>query len=285
MKRYDKMIRYILFGSLIICLGACKTVQIYSDEDGPIWKASYSNEIPDDTKDTIKIVSFNIEYAIEINQAITELQTIEALKNADIILLQEMDTTSSRHIAKALQYNFVYIPAASDDDGLQMTGNSILSKWPLENEQKIILPHLQNLNGRQRIAIAATVSINKRPLHIYNVHLETFVMKRKKRKEQLAEVVNLAIQNDAAHPVLIAGDFNSLFQKDINEFVSLLHGHHFDWHSEDLGYTAKAFYNIIKPQLDHFFSKGLILVDSGKVVSSTASDHLPIWAEFVFTEQ
>jgi len=285
MNRYDKVIRYIFFGSLIICLSACKTVQIFPDPEGPVWKTSYVNEISDDPKDTIKIVSFNIEYAIEINQAITELQTIEALKNADVILLQEMDTTSSRHIAEALQYNFVYIPTASDDDGLKMTGNSILSKWPIKNEQKIILPHLQNLNGRQRIAIAATVSINQKPLHIYNVHLETFVMKRKKRIEQLEKVIHIAKQNDAVQSVLIAGDFNSLFQKDINKFVSLLKEHKYDWHSQGLGYTAKAFNNIIKPQLDHFFSRGLTLVDSGKVVSSTASDHLPIWAEFIFTEQ
>lgn len=285
MNRYDKVIRYILFGCLIICLAACKTVQIFPDKDGPIWKASYADEIPNDSNDTIKIVSFNIEYAIEIDQAILELQSIPKLNNADIILLQEMDTLSSKQIAKALQYNYIYIPAASDDDGLKMTGNSILSKWPIENERKIILPHLQNLNGRQRIAIAATISINQRPLHIYNVHLETFVMKRKKRTEQLDKVISVAVQNEAAHSVLIGGDFNSIFQKDIDEFVDLLKEHQFDWHSEGLGYTAKAVCNLIKPQLDHFFSKGLILLDSGKIVSSTASDHLPIWAEFVFTEQ
>ena len=48
--------------------------------------------------------------------------------------------------------------------------------------------------------------------------------------------------------------------------------------SEGIGYTAQEGpFGVIELELDHIFTKGMTVIDAGKVEATVASDHLPIW--------
>ena len=77
---------------------------------------------------------------------------------------------------------------------------------------------------------------------------------------------------------LIGGDFNTLFAKDAQLAVKKFSDRGFDWATESVGSTAKAFFGLIKPSHDYFFSRGLKLLRACKMESSKASDHTPVMA-------
>lgn len=259
---------------------SCKTVTIFPDENGPVWKGEAAEQVLN--RDTsIKIVSYNIEYAIKIEEAIEELQSFADLKGADIILLQEMDTTGTRKIAETLDYNYVYYPAAYNK-GNKLYGNAILSKWPIREEEKIILPHLQPLNKRQRIAMAATILFPDRKLRIYNTHQETFILKRSKRIEQAQLVANKVAALTGFDYIIVGGDFNTINRKNVRKMVEVFEQIGMTWTNPHTGYTATAYWGLIKPCLDHVFAQGFRVIDAGKIATTTASDHFPIWVELAW---
>src|SRR5688572_1734158 len=60
----------------------------------------------------LKVVTFNIRYAREVERAIELLRLSEVLQEADVIALQEMDGAGVRRMAEALGLAYVYYPAA-----------------------------------------------------------------------------------------------------------------------------------------------------------------------------
>jgi endonuclease/exonuclease/phosphatase family metal-dependent hydrolase len=215
----------------------------------------------------LRVVSFNVKFAERIDRAIRVLRSDDSLRNADIVLLQEMDEPGTAAIAQALGMHWVYYPASVARNGRDF-GNAILSCWPLEDDAKILLPHKAWLRGNQRIAVAATVRIGDRTLRVYSVHLATpFGNGSKARREQLATVL------DDANPypdVIIGGDFNS------ESIAEIALGRGYTWPTRGLPRTAKLW------TLDHFLLKGELAGVSRSVGVTPdnlrASDHRPIWA-------
>ena len=69
---------------------SCQTQGNYS-ADGPRYEAAPPPHLVHETPaDTLKIVSFNIAFAIQVDSALKVLRTDPEAKDADIILLQEM---------------------------------------------------------------------------------------------------------------------------------------------------------------------------------------------------
>jgi endonuclease/exonuclease/phosphatase family metal-dependent hydrolase len=217
---------------------------------------------------TIRLVTFNIRFAREIDSAIVLLQSSAALAHADIIALQEMDAAGTSRIADALGMSYVYYPASVHPATGRDFGNAILTRWPIQDDAKVILPHLARFRKTERIATAATLLINGIPVRVYSVHLSTQIGAGPgARRDQVRAV----LADAAAYPrVIVSGDMNS-------------HGIGEEFRAA--GYTWPTEHNP-RTELwwnwDHVFLRGLALRDgpSTGVVRHNrhASDHRPVWA-------
>lgn len=216
----------------------------------------------------IRAVTFNIKFSEEIEKAITLLKTSPDLRGADIVLLQEMDAAGVHQIAFALGLCYVYYPATVHPSSGRDFGNAILSRWPIENDRKIILPHKGRFGKTQRIAVTGTVQVRGRKIQVYSYHLATWIeVSFNHRKDQARAILRDAERGP--RDVIIGGDLNSHDVGDV--FVE----NGFTWPTRDVEHTA------INGALDHFFLRGVSLRDSSSVgvVSDNlgASDHKPVW--------
>ena len=125
-----KILIFIIFTGLL----SCTTLRNYHNTQGPIFTGQYSVS-SDSLPSTMKVVTFNIKFAKEIQQALSELKTSADLSSADVILLQEMDEAGVEYIARNLNMDYVYYPACFQRHQKNF-GNAILAKWPLSNPQK-----------------------------------------------------------------------------------------------------------------------------------------------------
>jgi hypothetical protein len=151
----------------------------------------------------------NIKFSRQIEAAITAYYCA-GIAGRDILLLQEMDEAGVETIAQALQYNYVYYPASIHTENSRNFGNAILSKWPLLNPAKVLLPYENPRNGQQRIATRAEAQVGERVVLVYSLHSETFWLGPAQRA---AQIEALAQDIDPAAPyVIVGGDFNSFTQ-------------------------------------------------------------------------
>jgi endonuclease/exonuclease/phosphatase family metal-dependent hydrolase len=216
----------------------------------------------------LRVVTFNLQFAREIDRAIELFRGDPELSQADVVALQEMDAPGVERMARALGYDYVYYPAAFHPSGGKDFGNGIMVRGRILSDHKLILPYHSRSRGLQRIAVAADVEVGRQRLRVYSVHLETPTeIWPWQRRAQVAAVLSDA---RAAGPVVIAGDFN-----DRDLVGPMLEGAGFQWVSRAARRTVGPF------AWDHVFVRGL---DSGArcgVVRDNlrASDHLPVWAE------
>jgi endonuclease/exonuclease/phosphatase family metal-dependent hydrolase len=227
----------------------------------------------------LRVVSFNIEYAIEIDRAVEVLRETEPLRNPDILSLQEMDAPGTERIARALGMNAVYFPSGVHPKHRRDFGCALLSPWPLEEPRKLVLPHGARGSGLRRAAVTAVVVRGEERIRAYCVHLPSpLAVSGGSRKDELR--VLAADAATASAPVVIAGDFNS------HDKVGELAKAGFTWVTKDVGATAR-FHLLGIPlaglSYDHVLVKGLRLAEepgaTGVVADNRgASDHKPVWA-------
>jgi endonuclease/exonuclease/phosphatase family metal-dependent hydrolase len=251
-------------------LSACRTGRNYPDASGPRFAgAPDADHAPSrDSVGTLRIVSFNIAFAKHVAGAIELLQSEPALRDADVMLLQEMDGESTGRVARALGLWYVYYPAIFHNRTKRDFGNAVLSRWPITGDAKLVLPHVSRYAGTQRIATVATILVGDTPLRVYSTHLSTIADGGAGvRRDQLRAIV----EDAAASPrVIIGGDLNTA---DVS-WVAREHG--YAWPSEEGPHTTRF------GRWDHIFLKGLTVADSagaGTVLDARGtSDHRPIWA-------
>jgi len=275
---FDRLIIVII---VLLVFTSCVHVQNFTDTHSPIWTGKFEQTNLSEDRDSFRVVSYNIKLAKKINETVSAFKSEEELKDVDLILLQEMDTIGTMKIAKELNLNYVYIPAAIHGKKSEYFGNSILSNREIVKYEKLILPH-HAMSGRQRIAMYAALNLNGEQIHIYNIHLETMTMKRMNRAAQLQAILNHSKSIPEHEAILIAGDFNSFFPKDRKLFASLMKESGFNWHSNKIRYTAKALKGFIRPHIDQVFSRGLNITSLGVADHVDASDHFPIYFDIQF---
>ncbi|MFI5279600.1 MAG: endonuclease/exonuclease/phosphatase family protein [Gemmatimonadales bacterium] len=256
-------------GALTALLAACATARNYSDPDSPRYAAAAPSAAPD--ADTLKVIAFNVQYALHVDRAVALLHLNANLSNPDIVLLQEMDDRGAHAFADSLGFGYVYFPASLSPATKRDFGNAILSRFPIEDAHKIILPHLGRFEHGQRAAVGATILVGTRRIRVYSVHLATMVENGPSaRREQLARVLADA---DSFQLVVLGGDFNSGTVPEI----ALPRG--FSWPTRHLGHTERFW------GMDHILLKGISLAAgpaTGLVHDNHgASDHKPVWARIV----
>lgn len=218
--------------------------------------------------DTLRIVSFNVEFSRQVDSAILVLSSDPALKGADVILIQEMDSSASRRIAGALGLWYVYYPAIFHIRADRQFGNAVFSRWPIVADAKIVLPHPSRYAGTQRTATAATIRVGTTNVRVYSTHLGTPLdISASARRTQLRAIIKDAQRYER---VVIGGDLNS---ESVGE-VARQSG--YSWPTEHGPKTTSW------GRWDHIFLKGLRSPDSlraGTVLDARSTgDHIPVWA-------
>lgn len=217
----------------------------------------------------LRVVTFNVEYALRVDQALRALREHAYLRGADLIALQEMDAPGTEAIARGLGLNYVYYPASIHPKYERDVGNAILSPWPIERSFKLPLPHRSRGLRQARLAAGAIVKVDGQRLRVYSLHLGSPLGASPGQRRDQLQVV-LCDAQDSPDPVVIAGDFNS---KGLGQRLVAAG---YLWPTREVGPSTRRF------SFDHVFVRGLLLREARAGVArevKDASDHRPVWAE------
>ena len=256
----------------LVGVGGC-SVYSYVDPAGPRFAGIAAEPAPDREPD-VRVVSFNVQFAEHVDRAIEALRTRESLADADVVLLQEMNDPGAAAIADALGFHYVYYPATERGNG--GFGNAVVSRWPIVEDHKLLLPHPSPANGERRVAVAATLDAPFGRIAVVSVHSETPWMPMRGRLEQLGAVLEdvEARYGASGIPVIVGGDFNTPESWGTEAIRGLFTVHGFTHASRDVPPTADYF--VQQVTLDYVFVRGLH-VEAAGVEDTDASDHRPVF--------
>jgi endonuclease/exonuclease/phosphatase family metal-dependent hydrolase len=247
----------------------CASTRNYGVE-APRFAGSF--RVPD-VDPAFRVASFNIRFSREIDKAIALFHKHAELGQADVIALQEMREDGVERIARSLGFDYVYYPSSQHPKSGNF-GNAVLSRWPIVEDRRIVLPHLSRWRKQQRSATLAVIDVRGVRIRVYSVHLETpFGIGGRERRDQARTI--LADAAGSPDAVIVAGDFNSRWIGSEFEDAG------YRWVTKDAGVTIRWF------AWDHVFTRGLPTPaePKGAIVRDTegASDHRPVWAELAFS--
>jgi len=183
------------------------------------------------SRDSVRVVSWNIERGLQFRRVLNFLRWVEA----DLLLLQEVDLNARRtqyrdiasELARALDFNYVFgteFQELAEGTAARPAyhGIATLSPWPLSNARVIrfrdqsdfwkprwYVPQLAVFQRRigGRIALVVEASIYGREVVSYNLHLESKGPDQL-RLRQLNEVLADCGRLGQRPTSVIAGDFN-----------------------------------------------------------------------------
>lgn len=220
---------------------------------------------------------------------------------ADLIALQEADRCTVRagghhvaqELARGLRMNYVRAGMATPreeaprdkqwylnfEEPLRVgeegdTGVAILSRLPLEDAARVELPWSE-CAWRPRLALAATVHLGSKRLHVFNSHIDPHAGIDEQLNQHSA--VLDAARAFSSGPTLLLGDFNTLSGASRPAMRALLESH---------GYmtpmptnTATWHAGLLRLHADWIFVRGVRVRRWGVGRGLSVSDHWPVWAE------
>jgi endonuclease/exonuclease/phosphatase family metal-dependent hydrolase len=246
----------------------CRTQANYISPQGPRYVAP-PPAVPAAVQiDTLRVVTFNIEFSLQIDRAIALMTSDSAMRDADIILLQEMNEQGTRRIAEAFGMGYVYYPATFHLKHKRDVGNAILSRFPVMEDAKIILPHVARNGGMQRITTAATLRVGNCDVRVYSAHLGTIInVGPERRRDQVRTILADARRYER---VIFGGDMNDPNVSEVAEQAG------YSWPTRKGPKTTPI------GRFDHILFKGFETPgtnDAGTVMDVRgASDHRAVWA-------
>jgi endonuclease/exonuclease/phosphatase family metal-dependent hydrolase len=250
-------------------LAGCAKARNYTDPAGPLYLGHCGRPPAVASPEAVRVVTFNVKYARHVDRAIALLQRPGPLRDADVLVMEEMDGPGVEQVAGALGMNHAYVPSAVHPAARKDFGVAILSPWPIEAAKKVPLPHEHRIRKTRRSALAVTVRLPSGPARVLGVHLESpFGLGGSDRRDQARAV--LAEAAAWSGPLLIAGDFNGRGGADEIARAGYL------WATEGVRHTASVF------SFDHVLARGLCPAGEGAAArakdETDASDHHPVWA-------
>jgi endonuclease/exonuclease/phosphatase family metal-dependent hydrolase len=322
MKRFLKFI-FRIFLVLIIAF----VIFFFWASSSTLDKSEYAKLIEVDNhkvpeNDSIfSIVTYNIGYlsgmtnnlAVEspkklfndnLDKVISEVKKV----NPDIMAFQEIDFDASRsyninqeeeisklgfnYRAQTINWDERYLPfpywPISMHYGKVVSGQSIISKYPLKEQQRIVLqrvadaPFHRDAFYLERLAQVVKVVLNGKEVVLINIHLEAF--DKQTRVNQFEEVLAIFNTYKNDYPTILLGDFNSrardkdaIIQKIFT--MKAIGNAAFDMNNLGNTFDTKDPFE----RIDYiFYTKNTIEYISGKVLNEfgQASDHLPVEMQF-----
>ena len=256
---------------LFMVLAARRPIGDYSDPEEPFYEGKYADTAAQ-FDGTLRVVSWNIYYGDDLEPIITTLETSDELMDADILLLQEMNNEGAETLARELKYDYVYYPAVRDDERHKEYGTAILSKWPLWDARKIVLPKWLPGWVEDRNAARAITTVDGKDILLYSVHLDNIWMDP--QGEFLGEDISTQPQMS-----ILGGDFNTWRSKSIASLESGMKKIGMERLTRGTGHTFSAYG--WHPTLDHIFSVEGLDYQAGVFRQTHASDHYPVWADII----
>jgi endonuclease/exonuclease/phosphatase family metal-dependent hydrolase len=205
--------------------------------------------------------------------------------NADIVLLQEVDSATGRsgrvdQVARLRELTGYYgvFGRAIDYDGGKY-GIAILSRWPIASDTLIHLPVAEHDSTYEaRGALVVKVSRPGGMLRVVNTHLEAY--RNSYRLEQARTLALIAGAQRDSGATIMGGDFNSepgsgviaIFEQAgwRDGFVQCGTG-------SGLSFPA----NVPVKRIDYLLFSGATRCVSAKVLETEASDHRPVLFEVI----
>ena len=259
---------------------ACAKTHNYLDPTGPKYEGSHVDPAaPGAARPAggpIRVVTFNIEFAREIDRAVALLRESAALRDPDILLLQEMDPPGVERIARELRLNYVYFPSTVHPMDHRDFGTAVLSPWPLDDARKLVLPYAAFGTRARRAATSAVVHLGTLRLRAIAVHLSApGAIRDDEREEQVHLIIDEAART--GDPVVVGGDFNSRAVGRVFGAGGFL------WLTDKLPGTSRGMGRWWS--YDHLFARGLMAAGGGPAAGvvdpAGASDHRAVWARLV----
>ncbi len=152
---------------------------------------------------TVRIASLNMQEKLDGEMVLSELGRHDALRRADMFLLQEVhgEPRQSRAfidgLSRSLGLPFVHVP---DDARLAAKGGglAVISRFALKETAVISLKHFNLVyRSRERIALAQTVETPLGDVRLFNLHLDSRINSGQ-RLEQLSTGTRRGRQGDPA---------------------------------------------------------------------------------------
>jgi len=186
--------------------------------------------------DTLRVVSWNIERGRAWEGAAKLIQEHPALKDPDVVFLNEMDAGmvrsgnvhTTRQFAEALGMNYAYgiefVELSMREDerarysgrgDYDYHGNAILSKYPLKNARMLRFPGIEKWYGSDehrlggRMALFAEIAWNGQDLILIATHLESGFGDTKVRLRQVEFILEVVQTLPPGRPIVFGGDLNA----------------------------------------------------------------------------
>mgnify|MGYP000318397942 FL=1 len=285
-------------------------------------KLTESEDINLPENDSIfSIVTYNIGYlsgmtnnlAVESPKELFDTNLAKVVSetkkvNPDIMAFQEIDFDASRsyHVnqqeeiskigfnygAETINWDEHYLPfpywPISMHYGKVVSGQSIVSKYPLKDQKRIVLarvanePFYRGVFYLERLAQVVKVDLNGKEVVVINIHLEAF--DKETRVKQFEEVIKTFNRYKNRYPTILLGDFNSSATDEdaiIKKIFKMpnVGNAAFDAANIENTFNSKDPYE----RIDYiFYTNNSIEYVSGKVLNDfeQASDHLPVLMKF-----
>lgn len=234
--------------------------------------------------DTLRVASFNIRYAERVDAATAILRT-QGLADAEILFLQEMDSSGVRAIARALRCGYVYVPAVIHRSTGRQFGNAILTRDPILSVRKVLLPHADP-DGHRRVAAVARVAAEAGDtLDVVSVHLGTRITPMERADQVRAILEATGGDQPGTRPIVIGGDFNTFSREHERAVQRPFGASRFDEARGcgDWTYAVRVLdLPLVRFHFDRIFVRNGTVVACGRYAGrQDASDHWPIWADLV----
>ena len=247
----------------------------------PSKKLSVNHSAPD-----VKVISYNIRYrsGADLQKLIKLFQDDPEIGGAAILGLQEVDRNKKRSenkntaqiLAKGLGMHYAWAAPPTGEGQEEETGVSILSPFPLSEVRRIVLPH-KGPGGRRRVALGATVKIDRLSVRVYSVHGETRLSEDLKIEQMKAVIEDLA-HHSKDMPAIVLGDLNTWEPAVIDKTFKLFTAEGFQTpFARETTFSVRTLFVPIKLKLDWIWLRNLHPSGHGIDRGIMLSDHWPLW--------
>jgi endonuclease/exonuclease/phosphatase family metal-dependent hydrolase len=243
--------------------------------------------VPEAGDRPVRVMSFNIHHGRGLDGVVDLERVASAIEDADadVVGLQEVDRHWSERsdfvdqasvLARRLNMHLVY-GANLDRDPLEPAqprrqyGTAILSDHPILEWRNVLLPRTGT--KEQRGLLEARVNVRGVPVLVYNTHLQ-----HDSQSERTAQIE--AIRQIIGTPedsVVLVGDLNA--RPDTPEIAAITEQLRDAWVAAGIGegYTYPA--EDPAARIDYVLTSADVVARAAAVVTSDASDHLPVHAD------